>query len=108
MLTLHKRLWKWVNNIIIGWYFANLNITSIDNLPIEVKASEYVFRSLVRSRLLSLRNGSVVVTIEVHWVYNARDYAKLSDEILDSNSLFCHIGCCNKLSLCYRISNCLL
>src|SRR3954471_12783033 len=88
MLALRKRLRQWVSNVIIGWYSANLHITSIDDLSNEVKTSEYVFGSLMRSRLLSLRDGSIVVTIEIHWVRNARDNPKFSNELLDPNTSF--------------------
>src|SRR3954470_11892587 len=108
MLALCKRLRQWVSNVIIGWYSANLHITSIDDLSNEVTASEYVFRPLVRSRLLSLRDGSIVFTIEIHRVRNARDNPKFSNELLDPNGLFCHIRCSNILSFCCRIGNSLL
>src|SRR3954465_14124436 len=108
MLALRKRLRQWVSNVIIGWYSANLHITSIDDLSNEVKTSEYVFGSLVRSRLLSLRDGSIVVTIEIHQVRNARDNPKFSNELLDPNGLLCRIRYSNILSFCFRIGNCLL
>src|SRR3954464_2587669 len=108
MLALRKRLRQWVSNVIIGWYSANLHITSIDDLSNEVKASEHVFRSLARSRLLSLRDGSIVVTVEIHRVRNARDNPKFSNELLDPNSLLCCIRCSNILSFCCRIGKCLL
>src|SRR3954471_25091794 len=52
MLALCKRLRQWVCNVIVCWYSANLHISSIDDLSNEMEASEYVFGSLVRSRLL--------------------------------------------------------
>src|SRR3954465_8348412 len=70
--------------------------------------SEYVFGSLVRSRLLSLCNGSIVITIEVHWVHCARDNSKFGNELFDPNGLLRRIGCSNILSLCRRIGNCVL
>src|SRR4051812_10723044 len=97
MLVLRKRFRQWVSNVIIGWYFANLHITSIDDLSNEVKAFEYVSRSLVRSRLLSLRDGSIVVTIKIHWVRNARDNPKFSNELLDPNGLLYRIRYSNIL-----------
>src|SRR5207237_801185 len=98
----------WVCNVIVCWYSANLHISSIDNLSNEMEASEYVFGSLVRSRLLSLRDGSIIVAIEIHRVCYARDNPKFSDELLYPNGLHCHIRCSNILSLCRRIGNCVL
>src|SRR3954465_8987591 len=108
MLALCKRLRQWVCNVIVCWYSANLHISSIDDLSNEMEASEYVFGSLVRSRLLSLCNGSIVITIEIHWVHNARDNSKFGNELFDPNGLLRRIGCSNILSLCRRIGNCVL
>ena len=38
---------------------------------------EYMLGLLMGSRLLSLRNGSIVVTIEIHWARGTRNHTQL-------------------------------
>ncbi|PKI34367.1 hypothetical protein CRG98_045242 [Punica granatum] len=108
VLALHKRLRKWICEILICWYSAYLHISSVDDLANEMDAPEYMFGSLVRPGFFSLRNGSIVITIEIHWVYDARNHNKFCHELLDPNGLFCSVRGSNILSLCGRVDYCLL
>jgi len=68
MLAPSKRLSEWIRDILICWYSAYLHISSVYDFSYEMEAPQYMFGSLVRPGFLSLRNGSIVVTIENHWV----------------------------------------
>ena len=53
-----------------------------------MEAPKYMFGSLMRSGFLSLHNSSIVFTIELNWVYNARDNPEFSNKVLDPNYVF--------------------
>jgi hypothetical protein len=57
---LWKRLHHWINNIHIHVHFANLYITSINDLMNEVIVLKYMFGFLVRSRFLGLCNDTII------------------------------------------------
>lgn len=78
MLLLCKRLCQWVIDIVKCWYFAYLHISSIYYLSNEVIVPKYVFRMLVKCRFLTLCDGTIVITIEINEIHNARDYIHLS------------------------------
>ncbi|KAL4379237.1 hypothetical protein GQ457_02G024220 [Hibiscus cannabinus] len=65
MLLLCQRLRQGICNIVIGVYFAYFHISSINDLSNEMEASKNVFISLMRYGFICLRNGSIVVTIEL-------------------------------------------
>ncbi|PKI52786.1 hypothetical protein CRG98_026821 [Punica granatum] len=69
-----------------------------------MEALEYMFGSLVRPEFFSLRNGSIVVTIEFHWVCDARNHNKFCYKLLDPNSL-CGVRGSDILGLCDAFSN---
>jgi hypothetical protein len=56
-----KRIHQWISNIEVRVHFANLHITSINNLVNKVIAPKYMFGFLVRSRLLGLCNGTIII-----------------------------------------------
>ena len=64
---------------------------------------EHMFGPLVRSGFLRLNNGTIIVTIQLNAILNARNYTKLTNELFDPNSFLCCISCCNILSLYCRI-----
>ncbi|PNG28910.1 hypothetical protein A1395_31535 [Pseudomonas protegens] len=63
MLKLWEWLCQWICDIIIGIYFANFNISTLNNFSNEMEMPENMFGSLMRSRFLSLCNGSCIITI---------------------------------------------
>ena len=65
MLLLRKRLCQWVSYIVKCRYFAYFHTTP-----------KYVIGSSVRSRLLSLCDSTIVITIETNGIHNARNYVK--------------------------------
>ena len=67
MLLLRKRLCQWVNYIVKCRYFTYFRTTP-----------KYVFGSLVRSRLLSLCDSTIVIIIETNGIHNARNYAQIA------------------------------
>ncbi|KAK8523057.1 hypothetical protein V6N12_073768 [Hibiscus sabdariffa] len=70
MLT---RLRQGIIDVVIRVYFAYLHISPIYNLSDEMETPKDVFGSLMRSGFLCLRNGSIVVTIEIHSIRYAWD-----------------------------------
>ncbi|KAK8670845.1 hypothetical protein V6N13_037459 [Hibiscus sabdariffa] len=66
MLLLCQRLRQGINDVVICVYLAYFHISSIYDLSHEMEAPKNVFGSLMRSGFLCLRNGSIVVTVELH------------------------------------------
>ncbi|KAK8557922.1 hypothetical protein V6N13_008748 [Hibiscus sabdariffa] len=66
MLLLCQRLRQGISDVVICVYLAYFHISSIYDLSYEMEAPKNVFGSLMRSGFLCLRNGSIVVTIELH------------------------------------------
>lgn len=106
-LLLSKRLCQWISHILQGWNSTNLYIFFI-NISNEMEASKYVFGSLVRFRFLSLHDRSIVVTIEVNQVHNAKNDAKFTNELSDPNSFLSCTWGSYILNLYSRIDNYLL
>lgn len=65
LLLLHKRLCQLVNNIVNCLHSAYLHISSIYYLSLDVISPRYVFRLLVRSRLLSMCDGTIVIIMDI-------------------------------------------
>ncbi|KAK8635001.1 hypothetical protein V6N13_022879 [Hibiscus sabdariffa] len=59
------RLRQGISDVVIRMNFAYLHIPSVYDLSYEVEVPMNVFRSLMRSGFLCLRNGSIVITIEL-------------------------------------------
>ena len=55
-----------VSQILLSVNLLKINVTSINDLSHKVKAVQNVFGPMVRLWLLSLSNGSCVVTIQKH------------------------------------------
>lgn len=50
--------------------------------------------------------GTIVVTVEIHRIIDAKDHPKFDDELFDPHSFLCSFGSCDVLYLCRcRISN---
>ncbi|KAK8562190.1 hypothetical protein V6N12_049237 [Hibiscus sabdariffa] len=60
------RLRQGICDVVVNVYFTYLHISSVYDLPDEMEAPKNVFGSLMRSGFLCLRNGSIVVTTEIH------------------------------------------
>ncbi|KAK8538770.1 hypothetical protein V6N12_034478 [Hibiscus sabdariffa] len=60
------RLRQGICDVVVRVYFTYLHISSIYDLSDEMEAPKNVFGSLMRSGFLCLRNGSIVVTIEIY------------------------------------------
>ncbi|KAK8700447.1 hypothetical protein V6N13_018843 [Hibiscus sabdariffa] len=67
------RLRQGISDVVVRMYFTYLHISSIYDLTDEMEAPKNVFGSLMRSVFLCLRNGSIVVTIEIHSIRYARN-----------------------------------
>ncbi|KAK8541034.1 hypothetical protein V6N13_026498 [Hibiscus sabdariffa] len=67
------RLRLGISDVVVRVYFAYLHISSIYDLTDEMEARKNVFGSLMRSGFLCLRNGSIVVTIEIYSIRYARN-----------------------------------
>ncbi|KAK9003802.1 hypothetical protein V6N11_018698 [Hibiscus sabdariffa] len=63
--TKTRRLRLGISDVFICMNFAYLHISSVYDLSYEVEAPKNVFGSLMCSGFLCLRNGSIVVTIEL-------------------------------------------
>ena len=63
-------------------YFAYLDLTLIDELSNEMKSPHNMFALLVIHWLLSLRNGSTVVSVEIQRARGIREHTKLNKELL--------------------------
>ncbi|PKI60790.1 hypothetical protein CRG98_018779 [Punica granatum] len=107
-LALYKMFHMWIKVIPIRWYSAYLHISSVYNLTYGMEAPEYVFGLLMRPGFLSLRNDSIVATIETHWVCDAKNHSKFCYELLDPNGLFYSIRGSDILDLYGRVGYCLL
>ncbi|KAK8685909.1 hypothetical protein V6N13_124941 [Hibiscus sabdariffa] len=59
------RLRQGISDVVIRMNFAYLHISSVYDLSYEVEAPKNVFGSLMRFGFLCLRNGSIVITIEL-------------------------------------------
>ncbi|KAK8985141.1 hypothetical protein V6N11_011980 [Hibiscus sabdariffa] len=66
VLLLCQRLCQGICDVVVRVFFTYLHISSIYDLPDEMEAPKNVFGSLMRSGFLCLRNGSIVVTIEIY------------------------------------------
>jgi hypothetical protein len=62
-----------------------------------------MFGPLVCPRLLFLRCGSTIVTIEIHRIRQTRNNTQLRNKISDPNSFLCSFRSSNLLSLCRQI-----
>ncbi|KAK8634937.1 hypothetical protein V6N13_022817 [Hibiscus sabdariffa] len=60
-----QRLRQGISDVVILMNFAYLHISSVYDLSYKVEAPKNVFGSLMRSGFLCLRNGSIVITIEL-------------------------------------------
>ncbi|KAK8619619.1 hypothetical protein V6N13_135901 [Hibiscus sabdariffa] len=67
------RLHQGISDVLVRMYFTYLHLSSIYDLTDEMEAPKNVFGSLMRSGFLCLRNGSIVVTIEIHSIRYARN-----------------------------------
>ncbi|KAK9008825.1 hypothetical protein V6N11_080303 [Hibiscus sabdariffa] len=66
VLLLCQRLRQGICDVVVCVYFTYLHISSVYDLPDEMEAPKNLFGSLMRSGFVCLRNGSIVVTIEIH------------------------------------------
>jgi hypothetical protein len=62
-----------------------------------------MFSPLVCHRLLCLRYGSTIVTIEIHRTRHTGNNTHIRNKISDPNSFLCSFRGCNVLNLCRRI-----
>lgn len=85
MLLLCKRICQWVTGIVKSYYSIYLHIFSMVITP------KYIFVSLVRYRLLSLYDDTILITIEINGGHNVMNYAKFTNEIIHPNNYLCWI-----------------
>ncbi|KAK8631830.1 hypothetical protein V6N13_028608 [Hibiscus sabdariffa] len=67
------RLRQGISDVVVRMYFTYLHISSIYDLTDEMEVPKNVFGSLMRSGFLCLRNGSILVTIEIHSIRYAME-----------------------------------
>ncbi|KAK8504480.1 hypothetical protein V6N13_100562 [Hibiscus sabdariffa] len=60
-----QRLCQGISDVVIRMNFTYLHISSVYDLSYEVEVPKNVFGYLMRSGFLCLRNGSIVITIEL-------------------------------------------
>ena len=89
-------------------YFAYLDLTTIEELSNEMKSPHYVFALLVIPWLLSLRNSSTVVIVEIQWARGIREHSKLNKELPYPNTFLHSFRSCDVLGFCCRIGHRLL
>ena len=74
--------------------------------PLRSKKSGMSHKSLMRFRFLSLRDYSIVITIEVNWVCDARNDTNINNELPNPNIFLSCTKGIYILSLCSRIGDC--
>ena len=103
MLRTWERFSQGVSHVLISGNSADLHIAPIYDISNKMISPFYVFGLLVMSRLFRLSNGSIVVTIQRHWLSDTRNYTKFRNELTNPNRFLCCFRSSNVLSFGRRV-----
>jgi hypothetical protein len=89
-------------------YFVHFDVSILNKLTNNVILALNVYSPLARPMILCIGDGSLVVTVELHEVYNARNNNKLIDELPYLDSYFACLASSHILSLHSGVSRTVL